>query len=66
VGGDFPQTVLDVCEPSELVLIDNWTFDVKQHTTSGLDRATSSRLSLCRVASTSVSSPRSQIPASCQ
>jgi hypothetical protein len=29
--GDYSQKILDVCQPSELYLIDNWRFDLKEH-----------------------------------
>ena len=29
--GDFSQKILDYCNPSELHLIDNWKFEIKEH-----------------------------------
>jgi Methyltransferase domain len=29
--GDFSQKILEICEPSELYLIDNWKFDIQDH-----------------------------------
>jgi hypothetical protein len=29
--GDFSQQILDLCTPSELYLIDNWKFEIKEH-----------------------------------
>ncbi|MBS0534441.1 MAG: class I SAM-dependent methyltransferase [Proteobacteria bacterium] len=29
--GDFSQKVVDICKPAEYYLIDNWTFEIKDH-----------------------------------
>src|SRR5689334_2871450 len=29
--GDFSQKILEICEPSEFYLIDNWRFEIRDH-----------------------------------